>query len=176
MATIGVLPEFDSKKLRWEEWCELLGHYLLANKIRDENVKKSVLLTSCGLTTYQLIRALLQPDSPSEKSFEELVDLLKHHFTPKPSEAFLKWKFNTRDRKPGESIASYVAELRRLSERCNFGDNLNTMLRDRLVCGVSDENIQRKLLSEVDLTFENAMRIAQVVEVANKKQLKLNNK
>lgn len=32
MASIGVLPEFDPKKVRWEEWCQLLD-YLVPNKI-----------------------------------------------------------------------------------------------------------------------------------------------
>jgi hypothetical protein len=45
-----------------------------------------------------------------------------------------------------------VAELRKLSEHCNFGTTLNDMLRNRLVCGVGDQRIQRRLLAEPDLT------------------------
>ena len=57
-----------------------------------------------------------------------------------------RFKFNTRFRKPGESIASHVAELRSLSEHCDFKSTLEEMLRDRLVCGINDEQIQRRLL------------------------------
>lgn len=42
------------------------------------------------------------------------------------------------------------------------------MLRDRLVCGVDHEAIQRKLLSEKDLTYAKALELALVVESAAK--------
>ena len=62
----------------------------------------------------------------------------------------------------------YVAELRRLAEHCNFGDSLNNMLRDRLVCGVSDQRVQRRLLAEAKLTFQKAYDIALAMEAAER--------
>ena len=43
---------------------------------------------------------------------------------------------------------------------CNFGDTIKDMLGDRLVCGINDQNIQRKILSESRLTYEKAIDIA----------------
>ena len=40
------------------------------------------------------------------------------------------------------------------------------MLRDRLVCGINDSAIQRKLLSERNLTFDKALEMAQSHETA----------
>ena len=40
------------------------------------------------------------------------------------------------------------------------------MLRDRLVCGISDEAIQRRLLIEAALTLKKALEIAQGMEAA----------
>ena len=53
----------------------------------------------------------------------------------------------------GESIAVFVAELRKIAEHCEFGPVLSDMLRDRLVCGTTVKTIQRRLLVEpgVDL-------------------------
>ena len=42
------------------------------------------------------------------------------------------------------------------------------MIRDRLVCGVSHDTIQPRLLAEKDLTYEKAIEIAQAVEAAEK--------
>ncbi|XP_061584204.1 LOW QUALITY PROTEIN: uncharacterized protein K02A2.6-like [Cololabis saira] len=42
------------------------------------------------------------------------------------------------------------------------------MLRDRLVCGVNDDSIQRKLLSHRELDFKKAWEIAQSMETADK--------
>ena len=47
------------------------------------------------------------------------------------------------------------------------------MLRDRLVCGINDQRLQRRLLAEPMLTFEKAWELAQASETAerNAKQL-----
>ena len=55
-------------------------------------------------------------------------------------------------------MATFLSELRSIAEYCNFGDTLETMLRDRLVCGINDDRIQQKLLSEEKgLTLKSAI-------------------
>ena len=49
------------------------------------------------------------------------------------------------------------------------------MLRDRLVCGVNHKGIQRKLLAQENLTYENAYALALSVEVSKKDAVKLQN-
>ena len=58
------------------------------------------------------------------------------------------------------SVLNYVAELRCLTTHCDFGDYLNHTLRDRLVCRIRSENIQKCLLIEVDLTLKGAVELA----------------
>ena len=91
---------------------------------------------------------------------------MKNHYTPPPSEIVQRFRFNSRFRKPSESVSTYVAELRALAEYCNFGDTLTLMLRDRLVCGINDENTQRLLLAKKDLTYDKALEIARSQETA----------
>ena len=62
----------------------------------------------------------------------------------------------------------FVSSLRELSEYCDFGESLDHMLRDRLVCGIADERIQRRLLAERELSFAKAWDIARAMEDANK--------
>ena len=38
------------------------------------------------------------------------------------------------------------------------------MLQDRLVCGVNDEQLQRRLLSTPELTFKKAMELSEKFE------------
>ena len=44
----------------------------------------------------------------------------------------------------------YLAQLRRLTEHCEFRDNLKEALRDRLVCGILSVPIQKRLLAGKD--------------------------
>lgn len=165
---VGTIAPFDSQSQSWEEYCEILQHFFDANEITQAAKQKAILLSSVGSQTYSLLRNLLSPVKPGEKTFQELVELLKEHFNPKPSEIVQRFKFNSRSREEGETVLDYVAVLRKLAHDCNYGDKLTEMLRDRLVCGINDDRIQRRLLSEADLTFEKALKIAQAMETANK--------
>ena len=45
------------------------------------------------------------------------MDLMTDHLNLKPNEVAKNFSFYKRDRKSGESVNEYIAELRRLSER-----------------------------------------------------------
>lgn len=85
MAMIGTLSAFDAKSQMWEEYCEILVQFFAANNIDDGDRKKAILST-VGAPTYSLMPNLLSPDKPKNKSFDQLVTLLKNHYDPKPSE------------------------------------------------------------------------------------------
>ena len=93
--------------------------------------------------------------------------MTKHHDST-PSTIVQRFKFHTRVRLPGESIATYLAQLRTLARTCGFSTPgmLEEMLRDRLVCG--DECIQRRLLAEKDLDYKKAVSLALGIESAAK--------
>ena len=78
-----------------------------------------------------------------------------------------RFTFHQRLQQPGESVAMYLAELRKLAVSCEFGEPLDEALRDRLVCGLRDEAYQKRLLSECELTLDKALQIAQRLETAD---------
>ena len=147
-----------------------LEQFFQANGIGDEGIRRAVLLSVCGGSVYQSIRNLVAPGKPSNKSFSELVKLFRTHFCPSPSVTVQRYNFNSRSQRDGESVSHFVAELRKLSEHCDFGNSLENMLRDRLVCGIRDVRVQRRLLAEAGLTFANckAFGLAQTSELAEK--------
>ena len=65
-------------------------------------------------------------------------------------------------------MSDYVAELRNLSRFCNYETRVDTEIRDQLVCGINDVGVQRKLLSEKELTFKRAVELAIGVETAER--------
>ena len=71
-------------------------------------------------------------------------------------------------RKQGETVSAYIAELRALSEYCNYGGTLDLMLHNRLVCGINNVQIQKRLLAEDKLTFKKALEISLALEAATK--------
>ena len=143
-------------------------HYMSANDVIDIGKKWSILLSTCGAATYKLIRNLTSPELPVSKTYKEIVDLVQTHYQPKPSVMIERLKFNSRIRQTGESVSTFMTELRQSSKHCDFGESLNDMLRDKLVCGINDSRIQRRLLSELNLTFQKAFDLALAMEIADK--------
>ena len=130
----GTMGPFDSNQEDWLSYTERLQQYFTANDITDEHAakKRAILLSVCGISTFHLIKSLLAPVKPETKSFQDLVNLVEKHHNPEPSATVQRFKFHSRSRQPEENVVQYVAELRRIAERCRFGDNLENVLCDRL--------------------------------------------
>ena len=80
-----------------------------------------------------------------------------------------RFKFQQQNHQPSESISDYIAQLHKLTEHCRFeGPQLEDALRDRFVAGICSSSIQRKLLSQVELTLKDAIKIAQGMESTQK--------
>ena len=132
MAKHGTISEFDSSSEDWASYTERLQQYFVANGVAAAEKQRAILLSACGASTYRLIRSLVAPAKPTDRSFGELVELVRTHHNPKPSAIVQQFKFNSCRRRQGETVAMFAAELRRLTEYCDFGASLDDMLRDRL--------------------------------------------
>ena len=98
------------------------------------------------------------------------------HFNPKPSPIVRLFEFNTRGQKEGESVSVFVAALRKLAERCEFGAVLDDMLRDHIICGIKNKKAQQRLLQEVDLSYTKAYDLAIATKTAQKNSELLHDK
>ena len=146
----------------------MCGNIFQANGIADEK-KVPVFLSIAEGNIYALLRSLLSPVKPQEKTFTKLQAELMKHFQPK--KVIITEQFNCHQRKqaPNESIAEYVAELRKLTTNCDFGNYLEQALRDHFVCGLRSETTQKQLLTKAELPLKRAVQIAQAIEAADKK-------
>ncbi len=101
------------------------------------------------------------------------MSLLKEHYSPKPLILTVRFRFHKRNQQDGESISQFVAVLKRLSEHCEFGQSLSDTICDRFVCGLRSEAIQKRLLTESNLTLQKAIKISTSMEMAAKEAQQL---
>ena len=83
------------------------------------------------------LRSLLTPAQLEGIACDDLVREVTSFYDPKPSLIMQQYLFNSRVRASRESIASYVAALHKLTEHCSYGDTMEEMIPDRLMCGVN---------------------------------------
>ena len=141
MAIHGGMAEFDSAIEDWQAYAERLSQYFIANDVVDATKQRAILLSVCGAKTYKLVKSLVSPQRPTDKTYAELVETLNNHHNPAPAITVSRFKFNSRVRQSNENVAMFISELRQLATKCDFGNSLEEMLCDRIVIGVNDPNI-----------------------------------
>ena len=82
-ALFGSLAEYDSDKEEWPQYAMCLDHFFTANAITEVN--KDILLSMLGPQTFKLLFSLVAPVKPREKTYKNLVDVLKEHYCLEPS-------------------------------------------------------------------------------------------
>uniref|UniRef100_A0A8C2AUS2 CCHC-type domain-containing protein n=1 Tax=Cyprinus carpio TaxID=7962 RepID=A0A8C2AUS2_CYPCA len=171
------MGHFDESSEQWSAYTERFEYFVAANDITEEKVVPTF-LSVMGPKTFILLRNLLQPEKPGEKTYDQIVNTLKAHFSPKPLVIAGRFRFHRRNQLEGETLTIFVAVLKKLAEHCEFGDALNDTLQDRLVCGLRCEGIQKRLLTESNLTLQRAIELSVSMELAAKEaqQLSSNSK
>ena len=124
-----------------------LQQYFKANGITNEEKQVAVFLIVIGSHLYKLLRNLVSPSKPAEKTYEQLTAVIKQHLVPKPIVIAERLRFHKRMQKSGESISRYLVSLKQLAF-------LDEALRDQLVCGLRSEAIRKCLLTEADLDLK----------------------
>jgi len=95
-----------------------------------------------------------------------LVFFQQRKLSPKSLEIAQRFRFYKRNQREGETVLTYVANLKKIAAHCNFCANLNEALRERLVCGLRNVQIEKRLLSEAKLKYSMALKIAVAMETA----------
>ena len=86
--------------------------------------------------------------------------ILAQHVDPKPIIIAERYKFHKAQQEESETVRQYLAKLQKLAETCEFGQYREEAIRDRFVCGLCSQSIQRKLLAEATLSLQTAVEKA----------------
>lgn len=62
----------------------------------------------------------------------------------------------------------FITILKRMSVNCNFGESLESALRDQIVWGVENSSIKKRRLSEPDLTYKMCLELTISLETATR--------
>ena len=101
------LNKFDMENVTVATYLESLVLYFDDKNIAGDK-KVPALLSNIGAKTYGLLRSLVAPKVPKDKTLDK-IKKLKSHFEPTRSAIAECYRFNRRDQAAGETIADYVA-------------------------------------------------------------------
>lgn len=151
MAVIGSMGNFNPHSESWVLYQEQLEQFFAIKKIsaiEGEDRRVAALLSLIGSDTYNILRDLCTPDLPSKKQYKELCALLKTHFSPKVCVFRERIDFYEAKENDGETISNWFARIHNLSTNCEFGGQLQSILKDKFICGLSSGRIRDRLCEE----------------------------
>ncbi|CAK9296061.1 unnamed protein product [Gordionus sp. m RMFG-2023] len=150
--------------LCYKDCCNLFQEFKNTQPSLTSSQEKSLLLTTIGCDTYKILVNLCAPDSPGNKEVLEIHNILIKHFHSKPNIIVERYNFYQYNQQNDEKLIDYIQNLRKLATTCDFGEYLNTALRDKFIFGIKNPNILQRLLSEDDIDINKAIQIATAVE------------
>lgn len=150
-----------------ENWHERFELYVITNDRIDGSNQTPFYLTMVGKEAYDLLKDLAYPEAPRSKTVKELQGLLMAYLRPVHFETTERARFHNISRRADEPLREFLLRLQRQASKCNFGDQLTIQLRDRIVAGVNDQDIQKRLLREPQLTYDKAKSLLETWDDIN---------
>ena len=152
--------------LNWKLCKQLWQNYAIVADIQSESRSpefiKALFITTMGIEGLQIYNAC---DPEYTDTVDEIIKKLDEHILGQTNETFERYKFNARGQMCEEAIDAYVAALKILQKTCNFCDCLkDSLLRDRIVFGVRDNGVRKRLLQERSLDLSRCIDICRTHE------------
>ena len=102
-----------------------------------------------------------------EASYAELVKAFNNYFQVRKNIVADRAKFNNRKQQPTEPVDTFIQDLYKLIEDCEYGALKDDLLRDLIVGGVYSDALSEsdRLQSKANLTLADAVQICRQAEV-----------
>ncbi|XP_043285706.1 uncharacterized protein [Venturia canescens] len=126
-----------------------------------EEKKVPLLITKLTPSVYEILKTLCTPQTPLQKTYEQLGTLVAEYCQPSKGEAVERYTFRQRKQQQDEKVQQYATELRRLATKCNFA-NTESEIIEQLLVGLSNNNIRLDILKK-----ENMPSLSEIIRIAN---------
>ena len=160
----------------WKKFKRVWTQYEIASKLnkQDKAQRTATLLTCLGSEGLEIVDSFHFVDEAQRSDIDQVMEKLEEFCIGSTNEIYERYVFNKREQAPEESFDTYLAALRTMSKTCNFGDLQESLIRDRIVVGLRDNSVRKRLLQESKLTLKGTIDICKSSETTHR-QLKAMN-
>ena len=143
----------------WKEFQTSWDYYCIATELENKLKKpdgsddaagmKLVAATLCsimGAECLKIMNSLPTLSTDDKKNPAKIISALRDYFVPKKNVLYERFKFNTAVQQG--DLDEFVLRLRQLADTCEYGSLKDSLIRDRLVIGTSDQACRERLLRE----------------------------
>lgn len=157
---------FDTNmELKWKEWIQQFNWYAIATQLnrKPNAVQAATLMASMGMEAAAVFNTFNLNDEQQE-NIELIKTRFTEYFTPRSNLTYERYLFNSMHQEGGENFDNFTTRLKTQIKKCEFGELSDSLLVDKIIIGISSEDVRKKLLAEDDLTLAKTTRICKINE------------
>ena len=161
------LSDQNELQQNWRKFSRQWDYYAKATKLDKESpeYQSAVFLACIGDEGQEIFEGLHFTAEEDRKDIVKMIEKFNDFCIGTTNEVYESYKFHARCQE-NENIDTYLATLRKLAKTCNFKDQEERMIRDRIVIGIKDESVREKLLEKPNLTLKDAIDICRAHETS----------
>ena len=150
----------------WKQWRQIWDGYEEVTELQNKtsHLRVATFITCIGKEALEVHNGLPFQSDEEKAHIKKVLELWANHCIRKTNIIYDRYKFNNHLQEQTDTIDTYITTLRALTETCKFGSVKDDLIRNRVICGVRDKGIQRKLLQECGLTLSQCVDICQANE------------
>ncbi|XP_075724095.1 uncharacterized protein LOC142766130 [Rhipicephalus microplus] len=151
--------------LGWKTWkseCELFSTATQLNK-QPKEVQAATHLVTIGEEARKVLASFKFEPGEDTTDVTLIIKKFEDFYQPAKNLTYHEFCFGSRDQKEDESFNDWLVELRTLAQHCDFGDLEERMLRSRIILGIRDKGLQKKLISE-NPSYQRVVEICRIQE------------
>ncbi|XP_058448857.1 uncharacterized protein LOC131428830 [Malaya genurostris] len=159
MPLVNQIEPFIPGTIPFAQFLEQLDWVFAHHKVTSPEEQKVSFLATCSREVYSELKLLFPGKDLKTVSFKEITDALKKRYDKTESELVQRYKFYQRAQGPNERAEDFILAVKLQAEMCDFGEFKDMAIRDKLVCGISNKDLQQRLFNEEDLTLAKAEKL-----------------
>ncbi|GBM31488.1 hypothetical protein AVEN_141187-1 [Araneus ventricosus] len=134
---------------------------------KDSDVKVAIFFNAVGEEAIELFNTFdLQEDDRND--CDKVLTAFENHITPKTNVVVQRFIFSSLMQDIDESFDAFYTDLRKLVKSCEFENQADSVVRDRIILGIADSGLQERLLQEGNLSLARAAEIFRAAELSKK--------
>lgn len=156
----------------WRIWIPRFELFLVASGINEKSgtVERATFLHVAGDEAIKVYNTF-DFDEDDVNDYNVLKELFHWHCEPRRNVTYLRHLFFTRVQGKSETVDAYVTDLKNKARDCEFELLTDSLIQDKIVCGIMDDQVRGCLLREPDLTLNKAIDICRASKLS-RSQLK----
>ena len=175
---------FDDKNENFKLYRQRFENYLTMKGVfANKTLCHQMLVNSIGSTHFKLLVSLIAPKTINDVEYDDIIKILETHLCPKKNFLVSQHRFLSTYQSEDQTIADYVALLRRDIIECEFrstcncnADISNIFLRAQFIRGLKDNTIREQLLQSEEAEFEKIIQRALTLEASKIDSREINTK